>query len=49
MGRREMGKVCRMYRRYRKVYKIVYCIFIFYDNLWLNNILILCIEIWWLK
>lgn len=49
MGRREIGKTYRMHRRHKKAYKIAYCIFTLYDNLRSNNILILCVENWWLK
>lgn len=43
------GKSLQNAQRTQKAYKIAYCIFTLRDNLWSNNILILYIEIWWLK
>lgn len=44
-----MGKAYRMQRRHKKAHKMADSIFTHYDKLWSTNILIPCVEIWWLK
>lgn len=48
-GRWEMGKAYRMQRRHKQVHKMADSIFAHYNKLWSTNILIPCVEIWWLK